>query len=91
MTARRSNQKNQKNQKNQENRRIRQNQENQKAVSFGAAFLRPDVQKTTYMSCYDEIMGPRKKMKKVRDQRDKSVFPRRTKTVKKSPQKELKP
>lgn len=67
MTARRSNQKNQKNQenqknqKNQENRRIRQNQENQKAVPFGAAFLRPDVQKTTYTPCYAEIMGPRKK------------------------------
>nr|DAF67481.1 MAG TPA: hypothetical protein [Caudoviricetes sp.] len=57
----------------------------------GAAFLRPDVQKTTYTACYAEIMEPRKKMKKVRDQRDKSGFPRRTKTVKKSPKKELKP
>lgn len=52
MTARRSNQKNQKNQ---------ENQKNQKAVPFGAAFLRPDVQKTTYTPCYAEIMGPRKK------------------------------
>lgn len=78
MMARRSNQKNQENQKNQGNRRIRQNQKNQKAVPFGAAFLRPDVQKTTYTACYAGIMEPRKKMKKVRYQRDKSGFPRRT-------------